>query len=419
MEFILDVTSPKIQRAMKALSITNEDLRVKTPRHFQSSGIPEHISRLRYSHYTAKSSSLANKVLNYLKNPTYTSQHKTSALCQYKSAFRETHNEKFKKTYEKALISFYEFEKQTRKSEVDVNLKVDRENSIGNRLKEFVLNRKEKLESKFFRNKENLKAIEMERERKTEMIVERMSKRRKSQSVCQSRERSFRVRNHCEVDDVEQKLREFNRRMNKSSENYQKFIKEKVDRIREKDFKKHSKSQSNNYEELVSMIKTKHEGAETRRIKLKEELLKKNFTKEHETFQRVKYNRDSTRSETKEKVLKEKEKKTQDFLLRLKLQQRHEIEYKHEKHKLFEDNVNENVNRQRKVMNIKKEKIIEKHLELIERQKEQTEFLEKSNRKTREKAMNFTLKREKILALKSRISKSQTPEKLNVFIRTL
>ena len=70
-------------------------------------------------------------------------------------------------------------------------------------------------------------------------------------------------------------------------------------------------------------------------------------------------------------------------------------------------------------MNIKKEKIIEKHLELIERQKEQTEFLEKSNRKTREKAMNFTLKREKILALKSRISKSQTPEKLNVFIRTL
>ena len=70
-------------------------------------------------------------------------------------------------------------------------------------------------------------------------------------------------------------------------------------------------------------------------------------------------------------------------------------------------------------MNIKKEKIIEKHLELIERQKEQTQFLEKSNRKTREKAMNFTVKREKILALKSRISKSQTPEKLNVFIRTL
>jgi hypothetical protein len=179
-------------------------------------------------------------------------------------------------------------------------------------------------------------------------------------------------------------------------------------------------SQSNEYETLVSHIKNKQESAESRRIKMKAEAKQRCSAKESFSLERAKRNRDSNTADLQEKELKgqEKNKKTQDFLLRLKMQQRNQIELKHEKHKLCQENVSQNVNRQKKVLNNRKEKIIEKHLDLLERQREQTEYLEKSNRKTREKAMIFTLKREKIHELRSRISKSQTPEKLNQFIST-
>lgn len=419
MEYILDITSPKIQKAMKALSITNEELRIKTPNSFLSPDIPEHIQQLRYSHYTARSTSLANRVLSYLKRPVQPTSNKTSALCQYRSSFRDTQNEKFKKNYQKALLSFYEFEKRTRKSEVQVLQKNDREETVGNRLKEFVKGRRDKLEVKFMRNKENLRLIEMERERKTEETIDRINRRGKSQSVCHSREKSVKIRNISEVDDdIDNKLQKINKRMIRSSENYQKILKEKVQKVRIPIQKPKMKSKSDHYEELVMSIVTKHKNAESRRVKLKQESLAKVHSKEFRFIDQVKF-KQSQELDSKLQNLKNKDKKTEDFLLRIKLRQRHEIEYKHEKHKLQEECVNENTIRDKKIMNMKKERIIEKHLGLSERQKEQMRYLERVNRKTREKAMNFTLKKEKMNVLKSRISKSQTPERINKFLNTI
>lgn len=419
MEYILDINSPKIQKAMKALSITNEELRVKSPNSFLRPGIPEHIQQLRYTHYTAKSTSLANRVINFLKKPALSTTPKTSALCQYKSTFRDTQNEKFKKNYQKALLSFYEFEKKTRKSEAQVLRKVDRDGTVGNRLKEFVKGRRDKLESKFMRNKQNLRQIEMEREKKTEEMIDRINRRGKSQSVCHSREKSVRMRPSSQVeDDIDNKLQQINKKMIRSSENYQKMIKEKAQRVKIQKIRQRGKSLSDNYEELVISIASKHESAESRREKLKQKLQANAHSREFRFVDKIKLIQ-SQETESKMRNLREKEKKTEDFLLRVKLRQRHEIEYKHEKHKLFEQCVNENVLRQKKMLNMKKEQIIEKHLELNERQKEQAEFLERANRRTREKAMNFTLKKEKMNVLRSRISKSQTPEKINKFLNTI
>lgn len=417
MEYILDITSPKIQKAMRALSITNEELRIKTPNSFLSPGIPEHIQQLRYSHYTAKSTSLANRVLNYLKKPVQSSSNKTSALCHYKSSFRDNQNEVFKKNYQKALLSFYEFEKKTRKSEAQVLQKNDRDETIGNRLKEFVKGRRDKLEVKFMRNKENLRMIEMERERKTEETIDRINRRGKSNSVCHSREKSVKIRPASIVnDDIDYKLQKINKRMIRSSENYQKLLKEKIQKVRIP--KQKVKSKSDNYEELVIGLVAKHKNAESRRAKFKQETLAKAHNKEFKFIDQMKF-KQSQELDSKLQELKNKDKKTEDFLLRIKLRQRHEIEYKHEKHKLQKQCVKENTIRDKRIMNMKKEKIIEKHLELSERQKEQMKYLERANRKTREKAMNFTLKKEKMHDIRSRISKSQTPERINKFLNTI
>ena len=419
MEYILDINSPKIQRAMKALSITNEELRVKSPNSFLTPGIPEHIQQLRYTHYAAKSTSLANRVINFLKKPSQSTTPKKSGLCQYKSTFRDTQNEKFKNNYQKALLSFYEFEKKTRKSEAQVLKKVDRDGTVGNRLKEFVKGRRDKLESKFMRNKQNLRQIEMERERKTEEMIDRINRRGKSESACHSREKTIGVRPSSLVeDDIDVKLQQINRRMVRSSENYNRFLKEKVQKAKFQKGRPRGKSLSDNYEELVISIASKHESAESRRAKLKKELLVKAHSREFRYMDKIKSIQIQD-TESKLLSLKEKERKTEDFLLRVKLRQRYDIEYKHEKHKLFEEGVNENVLRQKKMMNMKKEQIIEKHLELNERQKEQAQYLERANRRIREKAMNFTLKKEKIGVLRSRISKSKTPEKINKFLNTI
>ena len=107
--------------------------------------------------------------------------------------------------------------------------------------------------------------------------------------------------------------------------------------------------------------------------------------------------------------MEEKNEKVLEFIEEIKKKQKVKAEVKQEKNKLVEAGITDNTSKLKKLENLKKEKILEKHLEISRKKNEHSEFLESANKKVREKNMNFTIQREKASVLKALISKSQSP----------
>ena len=216
--------------------------------------------------------------------------------------------------------------------------------------------------------------------------------------------------------------------MMRSSENYQRHLKRKVERIKSARKRKDSissvKSNSADFTQQVISLVRKRESAYERREKLKKEFYEKINQRENFMTEKMKkihriLEQENSNTEGKLQNLREKSLRTSRCIREMKKKQKNQIEYQQERHKLFEEEAIDNINMQKRIEALKKEKIIEKHLELHHRRNQHYQFLEAVNKKIREKTMNFTMQREKVLELKAKISKSQTPERIKKQFKSL
>ena len=270
-----------------------------------------------------------------------------------------------------------------------------------------------------------MSSLVIERESKVDKMIERINRSSKLTTPVKNSERCLRthsvIQNKLEELDIDDRLEDLNRRFERSTLNYESNLKHKVERIKtdrdRRNSMKSRKSLSMDYVDRVMNIKRKLENASMKREKLRKEFNEKVNSKDYIMNEKIERIRRISELELSNKIgktkdIKEKELKTSEFISVIKRKQRKQVEYRHERHKLLEEDVVNNINRDKRILAMKKERIIEKHLELCNRQKQQHQFLDMVNKKIREKAMNFTKERERLLEIKSKISKSQTPERI-------
>lgn len=200
--------------------------------------------------------------------------------------------------------------------------------------------------------------------------------------------------------------------MIKSSENYQRNLKHKVSLV-QNTIRRHSVNNNNsfNYSERLGAIISKQKSADYRRNKIKKEFYNKVNAKEQKFNEKINKARNLNFENTIKNYNQEKKSKISEFFQQIKDKQRDHIESKQERHKVQEE-IAQNLNKQKNIESIKKQKILEKHKEIHKRRIQENFFLELVNERVREKAMNFTKEREKLLEIKAKISKSQNPDKI-------
>ena len=154
-------------------------------------GVSEKIQQLRYNHYNAKAESLANQIIEYLSKPSPGPSSKFSSTYT-KDFFSPNKNfEKFKQKYERSLLDFYEKEKQTRRAERE------------SRLNETI--------SRISRNSEVKKrTVSKERVLRTHSVIQ----------------------NRLEELEIDDKLEDFNKKIHRSTENCARYLKHKVESIK-------------------------------------------------------------------------------------------------------------------------------------------------------------------------------------------
>ena len=266
-----------------------------------------------------------------------------------------------------------------------------------------------------------MRSVLLERESRLNETISRISRNSEVKKRTVSKERVLRthsvIQNRLEELEIDDKLEDFNKKIHRSTENCARYLKHKVESIKNIRHRRNTMT-CNDYSDKISKIAKKLENASTRRNQMKKEFYDKINQKEAKINERVQRVKNLVERETKNTFNKEKN-KTLDFFSEFKQKQKNELLLKREKHKLFEEGIIDNLNRKKKVENMKKERIIEKHIELHQREKQHYQFLESVNRKIREKAMSFTIEREKVLELKAKISKSPRPDLIKNIASTI
>lgn len=347
----------------------------------------------------------------------------TSRTCdtsQLRSKFRRENFEKFKEKYKNGLKTFYEQEKNLRLNEVEVVNKHDRSQTVSSRIKESVVELKLRNEEKVKKHKENMRSLVVERKNRVEKIMNRST--RLSVNV-KEKEKVLRTRSvmqeSIEESDVDEKLEDFYRKIAKSARNNQKFLKIKVEKVkaerRTRSTVNSCESLKGDYADIALNIMKKQESACMVRNRLKKEFYDKvanRSSRVHDRLQKISKKNEEEKENRigKSRNLAEISAKKSSFIQEIKKKQRKEIEWNKERHKLFEVDAFENITRDKRIFAMKKQKIIEKHQELQMRQAQQHHFLDMVNKKIREKAMDFTKERERLLLIKAKISKAKTPE---------
>lgn len=322
-----------------------------------------------------------------------------------------------KEKFNKQILKLFESEKTARIQEKEQKKKHNRERHLETRNHENTreyLKKKQELNTK---HQERLKSLFIQRQLQEESIVERLNRTslspRKVKTVLKKDKPLFSLTS--DDKEIELKLQEFNRKLLKSSENYTRNLNEKIENLKSLSRRRATLDDTDEYDQKLLMISSKHHNAFSRRNKLQIQLREKYQVKEprlaHKSEKFSKRTEHDIESGLEE--LSESDKKMDNFLVSVKNRKKNNLgDCKSEKMKKLEASINEKLRNMKKEEFLKKERILEKHQMIEKKQKEHKDLLEVKNRNIRDKAMSFTIEKEKTSNIKYLVGKSQSPEEL-------
>ena len=311
------------------------------------------------------------------------------------------------------LIKFFETEKTSRILEK----KLSKNNNRVKKIESRIHSNQEEIKKKKFeilnKHQEKLKKIINQRKQQEDIILEKINRTslspKKNKSVLKER-KVFSLT--CDDQEIESKLQEFNRKILKSSQNYNRNLIEKVEAIKRYNKRRNTMEDCDMYDVKVIMFNEKLNNAVNRRKKIQSQLRERYHESRFLKYEKIKKNLDLG-EELQEGVNNESEEKIGKILVCIKNRKKDSNEEKVEKIKNLEANIHEKIQNMKKVELKKKEKILEKHLMIDKKHQEHKESLELANKTVRNKAMNFMIEKEKALEIKCRVAKSQSPEDLD------
>ena len=269
---------------------------------------------------------------------------------------------------------------------------------------------------------QNMKSLDLARKLQEEVTIERLSRVAVTPRIIQSSPRTR--RNHVfsltltlDEKEIDSKLQQFNNKINKSSEKYQKCLNEKAETAKNHRKRRNSLNNSFKYDQKLMIITTKYDNAYTRRKKIREDFIEKvtekeaKFTEIHEKVRRI-YELESVKNIQQSRNIEENNERVEEIIEELRKKKRDLSEKKSEKAKALEAGINDKVQKIKKMEHERKEKILEKHFQIERKKKEHFDKLEIENKSIRQKAVKFMIEKEKSQALKFMISKAQTPGEL-------
>lgn len=366
----------------------------------------------------ARANGLATKIKDFISSQ-IAENARISSLLSQSQAINYT-VDKIKEKYNKRLLEFVESEKSARINEEIIMKKNNREHLIGARIQENLEELRKKNEEKLSKQKAKLKSLVLERKLHEESVMERINKSSFSPRrifTTDKVKRTVNIVNTSQDNEIDKKLEELNRKLLRSSENYAKNIQGKIESIQGNRKRRNSLNDHGEYEGKLKSISQKHENAFSRRQKIMNEFHDKILmrgNKEAEKIEKIQglAELEIEKIDKQNKSIEEKDEKIVSFLLEIKKKKKNKVKELREKKKTAETELHEKIFRMKKQEEHKKEKILEKHLEIERKKKEHNEYLETVNKQIREKAMNFTIEKEKLKVFKSLISKSQSPEEV-------
>lgn len=319
-----------------------------------------------------------------------------------------------KEKYTQRILRLFENERSARLQESQLKSKYNHKKILESRQNENTkayLKKKELLNTK---HKERLKSLYIQRQLQEESIVERLNRSslspRKVKTVLKKEKPVFILTN--DEKEIEQKLQKFNRKLLKSSENYAKNLNEKIENLKSLSRRRATLDDSDEYDQKVMMLSCRLSDAFSRRNKLQMKLKEKFQEKETRATQRGKVRKENEKEANSDEEVVNDEKKLNQIFVHVKNRKTSLGDCRSEKMKKLEASINEKIKNIKKEEFLKKEKILEKHQKIEKKQKEHKDLLEIKNKNIRDKAMSFTIEKEKTSNIPYLVAKSQNPEEI-------
>ncbi|CAG9324128.1 unnamed protein product [Blepharisma stoltei] len=428
----VDITNPKIQNALKELGITPEELIVKDINEFFEPGISKKIQELRYEHHKQKLNSLSSSIQSYIKENhkerSRASSQTRSTISQYPN---DVSTERISKQHKSSLAQKIEEESKRRKLLEIVNKKQNRRSLIEKQLKKEIEERKNKDEEKRKAHKERLKMIILEQIKKRKNISEKVTRNYSKTPEISIEENKSRMpskigsileqKKERELEEEYQlleRLEFLNEKVEKSAELHEQMLKTKSERM-----SYHTQKIEN---KLHSISSTKEEMELNKAKSIVNNIIQKSLRR-GKTIDDTNYRIKSTQDKLREKQLKIRhnlKEVTQQEKERIKnienklnisyesVRQKQaswlkDLEIKNELQKMKEEDVFESINRKKRIEEVKRSRILEKHSLIRQKLEALKEEKERYNEMKRHKALSEAIEKDHVRNLKSRIEKTK------------
>ena len=423
MNYILDITDPKVAKAIEELGIESNQLLIRYPLHRELPDFQGHgkLQELRYSHYEEK----LEKIMMHVKN--HMNSLDTSPSIRVFLTSRQTSNdfEKVKKV--KALHRHYlsmHIEEETKKRErfSKTMEKLGRKENLDKKLREEIEVKKKNEEQRREALEDRIRNLLVpSKNRKHIRTISPKASERKDHNFSRM---SIRLSGSVERDDVQRKLQSLNQKIDRSKELHELALKEKTAKISWHTQKVNQllhtvlsvKDQTGI--ERVQQFADKIKGTEKRKEKNRNdfyEKLKKHQEVVSDKNSKIKQNQEEEFRKEKKRIdrIEEKMNTTLRNMQMKNEEVKFERELKFERAKLKEEDILENAARIKKTELNKKLKILEKHHELDKRLEYLKEEKNKMNEKTRDEAHKTVIEKLKLKDLKLMVEKTSDPTKMH------
>ena len=371
--YAIDITKPRIQKAMENLGIAEEELVLKTQDDFGAKESNEEIRKLRFNYYERKQSELVRQIKSFVKEDILRFREKALRSERKDKPSTEVLITSLGDALEESLMKTKtNFRKIVDKTFYDVKGAFTEKNAIDEKLRAGEKNRK-KAKSALSKNRsknvelkekqlENLKLIrESEKEKLRSYYRNTCSaspKRFKSTKGLYEESRSRSRSGSVQDIDIDEKIFQYEEKMNRSKLLYELTIQRKknaVSKLLERTKRPKILEQQNSLVEKISKLVVKNKTAEDRRyshMKLMAETREKNKEKQDERRQRA-------QTKLKEREVQEKN-RGKEIEKRMKisnslLQKKHknwakELELRNEMQRLKDEEALNNAERKKRIM---------------------------------------------------------------------
>lgn len=369
--YAIDITKPRIQKAMANLGIEEDELLIKVPDDFGGKESTDEIRQMRFNYFERKQLELVRQIKSFVKDDILRNREKA---LKNESKAKQSGEILITSTAEILEDNFIKtknnFRKIVDKTIVDVKEAFLEKKAIEDKLKVGERNRK-KAQSAVSKNR--VKIEELKEKQKENMRIIRENERKKLglyyRSACSASPKRFRSTNRLQETrsrsssiqepDIDEKISQYEEKMNRSKILYELTIQSKknaVAKLLERNEKKSKTPEKElNMVEKISKIIQKNKTAEDKRflyMKQMAESREKNKEKQNERRQRAK-------SRIKEQELVEKQ-KGKEFEKKMKIsnslmQQKHcnwvkELELRSEMQRLRDEEALNNAERKKRIM---------------------------------------------------------------------